>query len=112
MKFCENTDKQTHTQTNRQTDRHGHYNTSPSPYGGRGNNILEYLILVIIKQLCIQNKHLPVKLFFMSQPHDAFGTRERATPEPKYLVVCENFDILYVYLIGCPLNITEYHFYK
>ena len=30
MKFCENTDKQTH--------RHGHYNTSPSPYGGRGNN--------------------------------------------------------------------------
>ena len=29
---------QTHTHTNRQTDRHGHYNTSPSPYGGRGNN--------------------------------------------------------------------------
>ena len=21
-----------------QTNRHGHYNTSPSPYGGRGNN--------------------------------------------------------------------------
>ena len=27
-----------HGQTHRQTDRHGHYNTSPSPYGGRGNN--------------------------------------------------------------------------
>ena len=26
-----------HGQTHRQTDRHGHYNTSPSPYGGRGN---------------------------------------------------------------------------
>ena len=25
-----------HGQTNTQTDRHGHYNTSPSPYGGRG----------------------------------------------------------------------------
>ena len=24
-----------HGQTHRQTDRHGHYNTSPSPYGGR-----------------------------------------------------------------------------
>ena len=34
LKFCENTDKQTHTQTNTQTDRHGHYNTSPSPSGG------------------------------------------------------------------------------
>ena len=32
LKFCENTDKHTDTQT----DRHGHYNTSPSPYGGRG----------------------------------------------------------------------------
>ena len=31
------TNKQTHTQTNTQTNRHGHYNTSPSPYGGRGN---------------------------------------------------------------------------
>ena len=48
---------------------------------------------------------------FLSQPHNAFGTRKRATPEPKYLV-CENFDILYVYLLGCTLNITEYHFYK
>ena len=28
---------QTNTHTNKQTDRHGHYNTSPSPYGGRGN---------------------------------------------------------------------------
>ena len=28
----------TNTHTNRQTDRHGHYNTSPSPYGGRGKN--------------------------------------------------------------------------
>ena len=26
-----------HGQTNTQTNRHGHYNTSPSPYGGRGN---------------------------------------------------------------------------
>ena len=31
------THKQTHKHTNKQTDRHGHYNTSPSPYGGRGN---------------------------------------------------------------------------
>ena len=30
----ENTDKHTHKQTN----GHGHYNTSPSPYGGRGND--------------------------------------------------------------------------
>ena len=28
------TNTHTNTQTNRQTDRHGHYNTSPSPYGG------------------------------------------------------------------------------
>ena len=38
LKFCENTDKQTnkhtHKHTNKQTNRHGHYNTSPSPYGG------------------------------------------------------------------------------
>ena len=27
---------QTNTHTNTKTDRHGHYNTSPSPYGGRG----------------------------------------------------------------------------
>ena len=47
----------------------------------------------------------------LSQLHNAFGTRKRAPPEPKYLV-CENFDILYVYLHGCTLNITEYHFYK
>ena len=39
------------------------------------------------------------------------GVRKRATPEAKYLV-CENFDISYVYLHGCTLNITEYHFYK
>ena len=32
---------------------------------------------------------------FLYQLHNAFGTRKRATPEPKYLV-CENFDILYV----------------
>ena len=31
---------QTNTHTNRQTDRHGHYNTSPSPYGGRGNDVI------------------------------------------------------------------------
>ena len=30
------TNKHTHKHTNKQTDRHGHYNTSPSPYGGRG----------------------------------------------------------------------------
>ena len=28
-----------HGQTHKQTDRHGHYNTSPSPYGGRGNYV-------------------------------------------------------------------------
>ena len=28
------TNKHTHKQTHKQTDRHGHYNTSPSPYGG------------------------------------------------------------------------------
>ena len=27
-----------HGQTHKHTNRHGHYNTSPSPYGGRGNN--------------------------------------------------------------------------
>ena len=31
------TNKHTHKQTHTQTNRHGHYNTSPSPYGGRGN---------------------------------------------------------------------------
>ena len=42
LKFCENTDKHTNkhtnTQTHKQTDRHGHYNTSPSPYGGEVTN--------------------------------------------------------------------------
>ena len=32
------THKHTHKHTNTQTNRHGHYNTSPSPYGGRGKN--------------------------------------------------------------------------
>ena len=36
------TNKQTHKQTNTQTNRHGHYNTSPSPYGG------EVIILIIM----------------------------------------------------------------
>ena len=31
------TNKHTNKQTHKQTNRHGHYNTSPSPYGGRGN---------------------------------------------------------------------------
>ena len=31
------THKHTNKHTNTQTNRHGHYNTSPSPYGGRGN---------------------------------------------------------------------------
>ena len=31
---------QTNTHTNTKTDRHGHYNTSPSPYGGRGNHAI------------------------------------------------------------------------
>ena len=31
-----------HGQTHKQTDRHGHYNTSPSPYGGRGNYDNDY----------------------------------------------------------------------
>ena len=30
-----------HGQTNTQTDRHGHYNTSPSPYGGEVTNVSE-----------------------------------------------------------------------
>ena len=34
---------QTHTHTNKQTNRHGHYNTSPSPYGGRGNYDIKQL---------------------------------------------------------------------
>ena len=32
---------QTHGQTHTQTNRHGHYNTSPSPYGGRGKYVHE-----------------------------------------------------------------------
>ena len=42
------TNTHTHKQTNKQTNRHGHYNTSPSPYGGRGNKqtwALQYLAL-------------------------------------------------------------------
>ena len=35
---------QTHTHTNKQTNRHGHYNTSPSPYGGRGNNAFMFTV--------------------------------------------------------------------
>ena len=54
LKFCENTDKHTDRQTDmgitiprpppmggEVTNRHGHYNTSPSPYGGRGNDEYE-----------------------------------------------------------------------
>ena len=37
------TNKHTHKHTNKQTDRHGHYNTSPSPYGGRGNYFIACL---------------------------------------------------------------------
>ena len=33
------THKHTNKHTNTQTNRHGHYNTSPSPYGGWGNYI-------------------------------------------------------------------------
>ena len=36
---------QTNTHTNKQTHRHGHYNTSPSPYGGRGNESIRQLCL-------------------------------------------------------------------
>ena len=37
------TNTQTHKHTNKQTpNRHGHYNTSPSPYGGRGNNFTKW----------------------------------------------------------------------
>ena len=39
------TNKHTHKQTHKQTDRHGHYNTSPSPYGGRGNNTIDLLYM-------------------------------------------------------------------
>ena len=62
LKFCENTDKQTHKhthkQTNTHTNRHGHYNTSPSPYGGRGNykqNItshLHVLLILLLPEMC------------------------------------------------------------
>ena len=31
---------QTHKHTNTQTNRHGHYNTSPSPYGGEVNILM------------------------------------------------------------------------
>ena len=41
------TNKQTHTQTNTQTNRHGHCNTSPSPYGGRGNNWGQLIIVIL-----------------------------------------------------------------
>ena len=36
------------TRTNTQTNRHGHYNTSPSPYGGRGNNFYYTMIVTNI----------------------------------------------------------------
>ena len=36
------TNTQTNKQTHKQTNRHGHYNTSPSPYGGRGNKWTTY----------------------------------------------------------------------
>ena len=35
---------QTHKQTHKQTDRHGHYNTSPSPYGGEVTTIVLYYV--------------------------------------------------------------------
>ena len=38
------TNTQTNKQTNKQTNRHGHYNTSPSPYGGRGNESLQTFV--------------------------------------------------------------------
>ena len=41
------TNTQTHKHTHKHTDRHGHYNTSPSPYGGRGNDNVSWLDLVI-----------------------------------------------------------------
>ena len=37
---------QTNTHTNKHTDRHGHYNTSPSPYGGRGKYEFDKSMLV------------------------------------------------------------------
>ena len=40
---------QTNTQTNTQTNRHGHYNTSPSPYGGRGNYVTLMRHLKVLK---------------------------------------------------------------
>ena len=47
------THKQTNTHTNTQTDRHGHYNTSPSPYGGEVNIIslltLDNLLAIFIR---------------------------------------------------------------
>ena len=52
------THKHTNTQTNKQTNRHGHYNTSPSPYGGRGNNLYNIFNekLDALNQWCYANK--------------------------------------------------------
>ena len=68
---------QTDKHTNKHTDRQGHYNTSPSPYGGRGNNncswIIHYEILCMITrfELCMvhtNEKHYKwtadIKMYF------------------------------------------------
>ena len=57
LKFCENTDKQKHGQTHTQTNRHGHYNTSPSPYGGRGNNNFGDIMVLVWSQSPPQPPH-------------------------------------------------------
>ena len=48
---------QTNKQTHKQTNRHGHYNTSPSPYGGRGNYMFWDTIRGIIIAPIYQYEH-------------------------------------------------------
>ena len=43
------THKRTNKHTNTQTNRHGHYNTSPSPYGGR----CKHQLIKLTQQKCI-----------------------------------------------------------
>ena len=45
---------QTHKQTHTQTDRHGHYNTSPSPYGGEvTKHIYRVPVIQVTTVLCV-----------------------------------------------------------
>ena len=63
--LCEN--RRFRKVTNTQTNRHGHYNTSPSPYGGRGN-----------KNWC-KSLHLGVSHHPVSATISFMGLRETKT---------------------------------